>query len=270
MASDEMAVPVDFLLSRDELLYILSLLNVTTIPGLEDDPAGAMTPEQQAIALRVAGRGLRARELAAVGDNGETVLQNNLLAAVATCAFGQHAIFANHWASGQDLPTPIFAHIGENHSVIHTRPADVLHYLSLRPVGEILPQILAACEFADTPASNTTNSIEAKLPSALLPQVRQLAETGAKADATNLVVANGNTAQDAQALVDLFAGPYGTSSLQLARLRNGQSEHQDGLLLQGNQANWMITTANGDGANLDIRNVTRANVQEWLSTWLAA
>jgi hypothetical protein len=266
MASSQIAVPVDFLLSRDELLYILSLLSVATIPGLEDDPAGAMTPEQQAVALRVAGRALQARELAAVRD-GETVLQNNLLAAVATCAFGQRAIFANHWPIGQELPTPLFAHIADNNSVIHTRPADVLHFLSLKPVADILAQILAACELSDTP---TTVERQVKLPSALLPQLRQLAEAGAKADATNLLVAQGNGAQDAQALVDLLAGPYRTTSLQLARQRNGQSEHQDGLLLQGDQANWMMTTANGDAANLQIRNVTRANIQEWLTAWLTS
>lgn len=266
MASNEMAVPVDFLLARDELLFVLSLLSVATLPGLEDDPAGAMTPEQQAVAQRVAGRGLRARQLASVRDDGEFVLHNNLLAAVGACAFSQQAIFVNHWALNQTLPTPFFAHIGENSIVVHTRPADVLHLLSLLPSSsDLLQQILSACEYTDTPTGNT---YELTLPSALLAQVREMAEAGAKSDAVNLLATNGNSVEGALAVVDTLATQYLASSLQLAKQKDGQTEHQDLLLLQDNQNSWLITSSDVD--TVTIRTVTQANIQELLLKWLAA
>lgn len=266
MASSEIAVPVDFLLARDELLYVLNLLAVATIPGLEDDPAGAMTPGEQTVALRVAGRGLRARQLASVREDGEVVLQNNLLAAIATCAIGQRAIFVNHWAANQTLPMPIFAHIGDNGSVIHTRPADVLHSFSLQSsVADLVQQILDICEVSDQSASG---AIALKLPATLLPQVREKAEAGAKAEAVNLLVANGNSAEAAQALVDTLATPYRASSLQLAQQANGQTTHQDMLLLQDDRQRWLITGATAD--SVTIQTVTRAEIQELLAKWLAS
>ena len=265
MASNEMAIPVDFLLSQDELVYILSLLSVTTLPGLEDDPAGEMTPEQQAVAHRVASRGLRARLLASLREDGEVVLQNNLLAAVGTCAFSQHAIFVNHWAINQTLPTPFFAHIRENNTVVHTRPADVLHFFALLPAAtDLLQQILSFCEYTDAPASNPYTL---KLPSALLTQVREKAEMGAKADAVNLMTATGNVAESAQAFGDTLATQYRASSVQLAKQKNGQTEQQDILLLQDNQYRWLISSPEAD--TVTIQSVTGANIQELLAKWLA-
>ena len=64
MATDNAVEPVNIMLSRDELLLVLGLINTEYIPGLDADPLGELSTDQLVLALTVAGRGLRARGLA--------------------------------------------------------------------------------------------------------------------------------------------------------------------------------------------------------------
>ena len=66
MANENSSQLVNILLSRDELLLVLTLLEAQYIPGLDIDPLGERSAEQQDLAFVVAARGLRARDLARV------------------------------------------------------------------------------------------------------------------------------------------------------------------------------------------------------------
>ena len=85
--------PVDLLLSREELLLLLDLLQANTIPGLEVDPFGELNDAQRQLAIVWAGRALRARELAQLNEAGELMVHDDLLTAVGTCAYADKAFF---------------------------------------------------------------------------------------------------------------------------------------------------------------------------------
>src|SRR5512145_1990409 len=125
MNGNNTSEPIQILLSREELLFVLNLLQAGFIPGLDDDPLGELTAEQQAFALTVAGRALRARELAQQHPDGQWVVHNNLLLAVGGCAYAQGIISVYHWPSNSALPRRFFGHLRENQAIAHTRPADV-------------------------------------------------------------------------------------------------------------------------------------------------
>jgi hypothetical protein len=267
MAENENLEAVELLLAREELLYVLSLFSVDTIPGIEDDPAGNLTPEQQAVALRVAERALRARQLAWLRDDGQLMLHNDLLSAVGACAYSQSALMIYHWQAGQTLPTPFFVHIREGDIVVHTRPADVLHQFSRFPASaDLLQQVLTICEYRETPANG---SYETVLPGPLLGQAQEMAGNGAKAPAVDLLAANGFSRDGAQALVNTLAAENRASNLQLAKQKDGQIHQQDYLLLQDEQYTWLVTSENADNGRVTIRTATRPDVQGLITEWMA-
>ena len=119
--------PMNVLLSRDELLLMLQLLRAPTLAGLDANPAGDWNAEQQRVALTVAERALRARDLAHLRPGGELAVHTALLAAVGVCAYPQATLFVYHWPANAEAATRYFAHQRQGELVAHTRPADVLH-----------------------------------------------------------------------------------------------------------------------------------------------
>ena len=82
MTTNGKSEAINILLSREELLYVLNILQAQTIPGLDADPLGQMDGPQHQLALVVAERALRARELAISHNGSGMVVHNALLTAV--------------------------------------------------------------------------------------------------------------------------------------------------------------------------------------------
>jgi hypothetical protein len=258
---------INLLLSREELLFILNLLEAQFIPGLDPDPLGEFTSEQRLLALTVAGRALRARELAQVYASGEWILHNNLLTAVGGCAYAHSVISVVHWSSPGDAPARCFGHIRDTDIVIHARPQDVLHRFTLLSSKEqLLTRLMAFCEYHEAAAAA---ALELSVASAVFGQARELAATGQAAQAIELLVGQGAVSEAATGLVDTLAGLPKVSILQtLKQQEDGAVQKQDLTLLQNSHHAWLVTASPDETALLQAKTTTKTELETLLAAGL--
>jgi hypothetical protein len=256
--------PVNVLLSREELLVVLRSLGVTTIPGLDDDPQGPLTAEQQALALTVAERALQARALIERRDD-SWAIHNALLSAVGVCAFPQKMFYAYHWPAGAPFPVRYFGHQRGGECIVHTRPAEVLHLFTRLPsVALMVEQLLAFCAWRDpAPAPRPGFSLNR----ADLAQVRSCAERGETAAAQALLIEHQAAAETAQALVETLAHQPRVSIIQLWRRGASGLEAREFTLLQNSTHAWLWQTSETTAQTVYVQPATTPAVQALLSTW---
>jgi hypothetical protein len=257
------------LLSREELLYVLDLLQAESIPGLDDDPLGELTPEQRTLALIWAERALRARELAQVQDDGDVVLHNTLLTAVGVSAYPQSTLFVYHWPAGAEAPTRYFGHVRGEDVVDHSRPEDVLHrFTLLSSKTDLVHQALTVCEYEETP---TRPAFEFTLPGADFARTRELAEAGQTEQARETLVAGGAVPEAAAALARTLSGSPRVSILQSVKQGAGDAvDRRDLTLVATAQATWLIIAPPdpAGAAPLRVRTSTRGEIQTLLAECL--
>jgi hypothetical protein len=256
--------PVNVILSRDELALVLSLLQAQTIPGLDPDPLGQRTPEQQDAAFVAAARGLRARGLARARpadqpDAAPLAIHAGVLAAVSACAFSTGALFVYHWPSGAELPLRLYGHLRDSAFVIHTPYEDVLHRLAVLASREdLVGQALAVCQLRQQPAAATD---ELRLAGSDFSQLRQLAEQGNLIQARALLNPAVAPADLINALLATLASQPQVTIVQALKSAEGSAAaKRDLTLVQGSNALWLVAAVDGDASLLTARQVTRSDV----------
>lgn len=259
MANENSSQLVNILLSRDELLLVLSLLEAQYIPGLDIDPLGERSAEQQDLAFVVAARGLRARDLARVradAQDGRLVIHVGLLAAVSACAYSSNAAFVYHWPSQAEIPLRVFGHVRDGSFVVHTPVEDVLHLFTMLPSKEhLVDQVLAACHPADAPA---TVSGELYVPGSDFAQLRLLAEQRNLDQARTLLSSDPASADLVTALIETLSNHPQVSIVQtLKQVDAGAVLKRDFTLLQDASAMWLVAPTTADGNVLLVKPATR-------------
>ena len=252
-----------FLLSREELTLLLDLLEVAAIPGLDPDPLGELNDDQRALAFIWAGRALRARGLATVGNAGSLLVDEKLLTAVTTCAYWKTAINVYHWSAPGQTPARFFGYVGNGQVTTHTRPEDVLHRLSVLPSPEALvEEVTAVCQCQAIPETPT---VPYQLPREVFVQARELAEAQ-ETEAAQTALHQGGLPQDtAQAVTAVLSGTPRMSIWQLvSRGENGDTQTHEYTLLQQNQTAWLISLS-AEENKLQIQRVSTIALQELLS-----
>lgn len=260
--------PINILLSRDELLYVLNSLKATFILGLDSDPAGDRNDEQQALAMTIASRALRARGLAQLVENGQLTIHNALLAAVGVCSYPQQTLSVYHWPSQQTYTTRYFAHLRGNEIITHTRPEDVLHLLARLPSKRFLvEQVVRLCQCNDVqPAQPLAWQITAQQFGA----ARQLAEQGKTAEAVALLDQSNDSGSPLQPLVDSLAHTPHVSVVQaLKRQSSGMVEKKECTVIQNSAHPWLIQPIPDQTGTLLVKATTKAEIQSLLAGWLA-
>jgi len=260
--------PINLLLSREELRLVLNSLETDFIPGLDAEPLGELTPDQDTLILTVAGRALRARELARQEADGELAFHNALLTVVGVCAYSENVVFAYHWPPDQIIPRRYFGHIRGEDIVAHTRPEDILHLFSLLPTREqLIDQILAACAFEDVSSSGP---FEFSLSSDAFASVRELAGAGEADKAVALLVENDTPPETANAFVaTLTDSPY-TSILQTVKQPgDGTVQKRDFTVLQNDQQSWLgVAASEEEDGPVRVKTTSRNEIQALLAEWL--
>lgn len=260
--------PVNVVLSRDELALVLSLLQVQTIPGMDPEPLGPRTPEQEDIAFVVAARGLRARGLAQVRSadqpkDAQLTVHVGVLAAVGACAFSTAALFVYHWPSQRELPLRIFGHVRDGVFVIHTPQEDALHrFTMLASQEQLVDQALAVCQLTEQPAALAG---ELRLAGNDFARLRELAEQGDLAQASALLAPE----PASQVLVDsllavLASKPQVTIVQTLQAAEASAVTRRDFTLVQDTSALWLVEPVDVDASLLDARPVKRSAVRALL------
>lgn len=267
MADEQTLEPINILLSREELLLILDLLQAETIPGLDPDPTlGDLTPEQRSLALTVAERALRARELVQAQAGGELIVHKRLLTAVGVCAYPHSAVLAYHWPSQSDTPVRYFGHVREADIVAHSVPDSTLHLFSLLPSREqLVGQVLAVAEFEDVP----TEAIEFSVPAAVLGQAREQANAAQPETARAILAGSGVAAAAAQAFTDALGGNPRITIMQLLKQQpQGNPTRQDITLLQNGSAAWLVSQPSTEADTLRVKTVNQAELVSLLNETL--
>ncbi len=255
-----------FLLSREELILLLDLLQSAAIPGLDSDPLGELNDDQRALAFIWAGRALRARELATVGDDDSLLVDEKLLTAVSTCAYWKTAINVYHWSAPGQTPVRFFGYAGNGQVATHTRPEDVLHRLSVLPSPEALvEEVTAVCQCQSVPETPT---VPYQLSRELFVKARELAEAQ-ETEAAQTALHQGGLPQDsAQALTAVLSGTPRMSIWQLvSRAENGAAHTHEYTLLQQGQAAWLISLSSEEN-KLQIQSVSTVALQKLLNQHL--
>lgn len=229
-------------LSREELLAVLVALHATTIPGLEREPSGQLTPEQEAFAIVVARRALMARNLAQIQNDGTFLIHRELLRAVGTCAYARSSVLVYHWPSGEQTSLAFFGHVRENDVVIHTRPGLVLHRFTLvTSLQELVEQVLSFCEVEDAVADDIFDFF---VPRQELADARQLASVADTSGAVSVLARSGVSEGDAAALIAAWAANPRVSAMQtIARQNDQMVKAQEFTLIQDGQRVWWIAPA---------------------------
>lgn len=253
-------------LSRDELLLALRLLGASTIPGLDPDPEGPVTTEKEALALRVAGRGLQARGLARIDNMGQLLLHEMLLTAVGTCAFAQNSLFIYHWPVVNEEPNRYFIHNQDENIIIHSRPASILHGFTLIPdASQLLDQIFTLCHYNELPPAHPH---EFAISSEIFVQVRQMAQNSQLLSAQELLMDSGQSEDAAIAFVSTLGNEQAQVTVfQSLHSSAGIVHKQDFTLLQDKKYSWLLSSqsANSDQASLAVRTITTEQLETKLS-----
>jgi hypothetical protein len=271
MSDENKSEPLNILLSREELSLVLSLLQANTIPGIDTDPLGEMTEEQQVLASIFAGRALRARELARVKEDGELAIHAALLTAVGVCAYAQNTIFAYHWTDNGETFRRYFGHVRGDDIVAHTRPEDVLHLFTLIPSKEqLVESVLAFCEYED---SAEPQALEMIVPSDGFAQARELADAGDAQAAVETLTGETAATEIVQAFVDTLVKAPRVSVLQTLKQEDDETvRKRDFTIVQNGHHSWfIIPVADEDEAenqSLLIKSTTRDEVQSLLTEWV--
>jgi hypothetical protein len=252
-----------FLLSREETLLLLDLLEAESIPGLDPDPLGDLNDDQRALALIWAGRALRARELASVGENGELLVDEGLLTAVGGCIYWETALYAYHWPEPGSVPIRFFGYVREGQAVGHTRPADVLHRFDVLASAEgMVDEVTAVCQCQTLPDAPEA---QFSLPRAQFVQARELAEAQKAEAAVQMLQEAGVAVETAGAFTAVLAGTPRMTIWQIVRRgEDGAVETRDYTLLVGDDAAWLVSLPAG-GDEMEVRTVTAVGLRGLLT-----
>ncbi len=260
--------PINVLLSREELLLVLDLLRAATIPGLDADPLGELDEAQRQLALIWAGRALRARGLAQVGEDGALEVHSALLTAVGVCAYANDAVFGFHWPAGGEAPVRYFGHIRGDDIAVHTRPEDVLHLFTLLPSKEkLLAQVLAFCEFEDVPEPR---AFEMTVTNDVFVQAREMANDGDADGAAALLTGQGADGETAVAFTATLVNSPRITILQILKQDGDDAvQKSDFTIVQNDDYAWFIAPAQTEGeAKLLIRSTTKDEIEGVLAELL--
>lgn len=259
---------VNIVLSRDELLFLLQAVKADFILGLDSEPMGDRSPEQQEIALTVAGRALQARGLVSKLDSGEIIVHNNLLEAIGTCAYPQQTLSIYHWPADSESTTRYFAHLRAGTVVAHLRPQDVLHLISKLPSKEyLIEQVLNLCKCSE---NLLDKDIHLSLRNADLTTVRTLAEEGKTQAAIDLLAQQGIQPETSTPFVEALTHRPHISIVQiLKQQQNNTLARNECTIIQNERYSWLLLPQNENSSTLSVQSTNKVDLREKLLTWIS-
>jgi len=250
-------------LQRSEFLVLLDALQAPTIIGVPRDGLIPREPEQFRAQVRDGIDHLKKRNLLKVNDNIQ-VLDGDLLAMAATVAYPQLAFITTHdTAAGQQL----FLHYQTDGILVEqTFPEEKVHRLAVLADRAVLLARLRAILALPEQGSALEGSVT--LPVQAFSEMKAKAEAG-QTDAAVKVLTQAKMADaPARLLVDSLQAPIAGNSVVLLRCRRGQvSSSRNAAVVQGRNAAWLITTPDGEPANIRLATTTAGAVIDQVRQW---
>jgi len=252
--------PIDFMLSRHELLVTLNALGAELIPGLGADPLGELYPEQSQLALTIAQRAMRARGFIQFQE-GNAVFHRWLLEAVSACAFAPRALMVLHKVQGSN-PVHYFAHLTDDVTVLHMRPEDVLHMFSLLPSKSyLIKQLVKLVGLTD---EQKKTNISFLLTREQFIEIREYAEGGNITAAHGVLKTGGAPAE--WSFVETLANAPSLTVFQFLHVEaDGEAMEEDFSVLNDGALAWLLVTS---GDTITVQQVSATEFQIYLDEML--
>lgn len=239
MAEDAgLGAPINFTLSRHEVLVTLNALEAEVIPGLGPDPLGELTPDQNRLALAIAQRAMLAHGFIQIQDAG-LVFHQWLLNAVGTCAFAPKALMILQRTSGNN-PQQYFVHLNDDVIAMHTWDGGFLHTFSLLPSRDYLIHSVIDITGGSDVMCEECGSFT--LPTETFITIREYAERGDVSVAQELMDA-GESSESWAFAETLSHSPRLTVFQFLHAKEDGDVEQKDFSLLNDDARAWLLETA---------------------------
>jgi hypothetical protein len=252
------------LVSREELVFLLSLLQADQIPGMDEDPLRNLSKDQQTLVLAQAERSLRAKGLADVDTQGRLTVREAVLMLVGTCAFPEFMVAVHRFPS--DSPGQRVFYNGRNGVIVaHERPEAPLHRFSfINDRAGLFEQILAlgavaANERPDTPVFETNQEA--------LQSARETLQLN-RATSVATLVKSGMKAQTAEQLCSLLGKSHVVATIHAMYMTGANEARQEAITLISNEtATWR--SENLPGGKILLIPSGRDEIQQMLLAWSA-
>lgn len=251
-------------LTREELAFVVRLVGAAELPGVGEDPLGELSLEQAAFAIVFAERSLRARGLASIDQHDQLDLDPRLVSLVVTCAYAEQALWLAQSISGGE-PFRVYGYLRGDQSVIHTKPAPVLHRLRALPDRSAL--IDALLDHAGCAALPPTPGERMTVPTSV---VAAIAGREQEANAA-LLRDHGAGVASSESFARVLASPHALSSfLHLVPNESSVFRWRDLSVLHNGDAAWQMIPREDDNAFTLIEPISTERLATLLAAWVSS
>lgn len=199
------------LLSQEELLFVIKLLNLPVLPAMGNLPLGQVSEEMADLLLDAARRALIARRIIVFDENNTLQIDPGVQAVAFVCAYPDQMLVLAFQRYDDPIKQHFFYRVPEL-AISHTSPMRGLHSLEIRTTPDMgaatISELLYGLSKDGIPTTRYT------LNRSDLARVQELVSQDSEA-AVSLLIAVGMPMKQAQAFVQALAKPNLSLILQL-------------------------------------------------------
>lgn len=257
-------------LSQEELLFLLQLCRVPSLPGLDLDAFDRLSEPERAITLTAGERSLRARGLLEDSSEAEAgvAVGDVVLAALGTCVMARAIVTVDRWPV-DDAGERLAFYFGEEMVVEHEVLEHGIHrFTSFFDQSASLFRLLGAAGVPET-SEEATPPLSLSLPRLTVENARQeVIERMDAAAATRLLAGADVDEGAASAFAETLSRLESASTLTLLSERNGQADGHGVVLLTGGGSTWLLDPDAEESGPVLCKRVSSSGLADWLRSEL--
>jgi len=262
-------------LSQEELLYVLSLAGVPTLPGLDDDARTDLDEDQMALLLAAGENGLRARGLLQDDPNAArgVSLWEGLLALVGTCVMAPRLAIVRFEPLGADAASFLY-YFEEDLTVEHASGGPGVHrFTGFVDHGTVLDRIAVLTSLpsavTESDGESPSGGLSGSVRSSVLEQARDIAVQDHKvAEAADRLRAGGVAPEVAEALAGSLGRLEAVATFAFLSRQGDEVESGGMVLLQEPQGLWLLEPGEQDDPLVECLLAAPATVRSRLQAAL--
>jgi hypothetical protein len=256
------------MVTSEELSFLAQLVGVEGIAGSDPPPIADANPDIWKVQLEYGARSLLARGVVQTDPNGNMGIDYLLQRLVTISGKAERSFCVLH-IRPDGSTEGYFDHQYQGAGVIHERPLEGLHRLTLNPdPGACISQILAFCGCETLQAARAQPVV---IPEPLFMETRAVAALGDVLTATRMLMSGRVPRTLAGLLATTFAGPHDVYVIVLIRrLSDSQTLSRQITVIRGTNADWGMVPAPGgvDPRGQILAPITTPVLREALESWL--
>lgn len=225
-------------LSQEELIYVIGLLKGESIPGLDLQSFIDLEQDEKELVLMITERALRARGLAAMDEEGQLLLNRQMLDLVTTCLIAEKGILCQFLPKGEGPGEAfnVFGNQGQWVAKWMVQPG-LYSVVTLPNQDQLLEAVTAATSCQNLKSGAFT---PLTLSETVLVEGRRLAAEQKTAEAARLWVENGGDPQGAAEVAGLLSRVPDVAVIHLFTRKGEQAEVKSMTIIQDSQCSVLL------------------------------